>query len=88
MKSGDWRIGGAVYDHDNAVLLAAHQRGKTTNGYPLEFICSELLEVEAAIVEAWRLFDEGEVTADQRDTLLHYAANAKNKVQNQLSKTG
>jgi hypothetical protein len=38
LKNGDWRINGERYDHDNALLLAAHARGTTTNGYPLEFI--------------------------------------------------
>jgi hypothetical protein len=37
LKNGDWRINGELYDHENAVLLAAHTRGTTTNGYPLTF---------------------------------------------------
>lgn len=43
LKNGDWRIDGELYDHDNAVLLAAHTRGTTTNGYPLEFAASQQL---------------------------------------------
>ena len=35
LKNGDWRIEGQRYDHDNAVLFAAHRRGHTTNGLPL-----------------------------------------------------
>lgn len=37
LKNGDWKINGELYDHDNAVLLAAQTRGTTTNGYPLSF---------------------------------------------------
>jgi hypothetical protein len=32
LKNGDWRINGERYEHDDAVLLAAHTRGTTTNG--------------------------------------------------------
>jgi hypothetical protein len=41
LKNSGWRINGQIYDHDEAVLLAAHTRGTTTSGYPLEFAASQ-----------------------------------------------
>jgi hypothetical protein len=32
-----WRIDGAVYSHDEALLLVAHKLGTTSNGYPVSF---------------------------------------------------
>jgi len=40
-------------------------------------IVSELYDPDAARVEAWRAFDDGEVTAQQRAALLAYADSEK-----------
>lgn len=37
------------------------------------FIAGELYNRQAATAEAWRAFDAGEVSAEQRDNLLAYA---------------
>jgi hypothetical protein len=36
LKSGRWWIGGEVVSQDDALLMAAKARGKTSGGYRLE----------------------------------------------------
>jgi hypothetical protein len=76
LKNGDWRINGEIYDHDNAVLLAAQTRGTTTNGYPLTFDVRAAYEPVAAAAYAHEMYRRDEISAEQRDNLLRYAHEA------------
>ena len=42
LRSGDWRFEGEVWEHDQAVLLAAQRRGSTSGGWALEVDAGEI----------------------------------------------
>jgi hypothetical protein len=72
-----WIIEGAVYDHENAVRLAAYRCGTTTNGYPISIECGEVYDAELADAYAEQARSRGEITRAQYAYLKKCAAQKR-----------
>ncbi len=76
LRSGDLLINGARYDLDNAVLLAAHATGGTSNGHPLSFAPRDLGTLDDSRELARLDLAAGRVSPEQHAALLDLAEDA------------